>query len=94
MPLVIGRAVHLHPVVTIFAVLVGLSVAGILGGLLGVPVAAAIGVIFDEFFPAYPEAAPPPVAEPRAAGRRSTVRPWRRFRSRPEPSAIVVARSP
>jgi predicted PurR-regulated permease PerM len=50
-PVVIGRAVHLHPVVTIFAVLVGLSVAGILGGLLGVPVAAAVGVIFDEFFP-------------------------------------------
>ena len=34
-PVVIGRAVHLHPVVTIFAVLVGLSTYGILGGLLG-----------------------------------------------------------
>jgi predicted PurR-regulated permease PerM len=52
MPLVIGRVVHLHPVVTIFAVLVGLSTYGILGGLLGVPVAAAVGVVFDEFFPA------------------------------------------
>ena len=39
-PVVIGRAVHLHPVVTIFAVLVGLSTFGVLGGLLGVPVAA------------------------------------------------------
>ena len=37
MPVVIGRAVHLHPIVTIFAVLVGLSVYGVLGGLLGVP---------------------------------------------------------
>ena len=70
MPLVIGRAVHLHPVVTIFSVLVGLSVAGILGGLLGVPVAAAMGVIFDEFFPADdepptqpPDPGPDPVAE-------------------------------
>jgi predicted PurR-regulated permease PerM len=51
MPVVIGRAVHLHPVVTIFAVLVGLSVYGVLGGLLGVPIAAAINVIVGELFP-------------------------------------------
>lgn len=46
MPVVIGRAVHLHPIVTIFAVLVGLSAFGILGGLLAVPAAAALNVIF------------------------------------------------
>ncbi|MEA2549137.1 MAG: hypothetical protein QOE42_1735 [Chloroflexota bacterium] len=51
MPLVIGRAVHLHPIVTIFAVLVGLSLYGILGGLLGVPIAAAINVVFRELYP-------------------------------------------
>jgi predicted PurR-regulated permease PerM len=51
MPVVIGRAVHLHPVVTIFAVLVGLSAFGILGGLLGVPVAAALNVAFRELYP-------------------------------------------
>lgn len=51
MPLVIGRAVHLHPVVTIFAVLVGLSVWGVLGGLLGVPVAAAVNVTLHELYP-------------------------------------------
>lgn len=51
MPQVIGRVVHLHPVVTIFAVLVGLSVYGVLGGLLGVPVAAAANVLFNELFP-------------------------------------------
>ena len=34
-PVVIGRAVHLHPIVTIFAVLIGLEVYGVLGGLLG-----------------------------------------------------------
>ena len=50
MPQVIGRAVHLHPVVTIFAVLVGVSAFGILGGLLGVPVAAAINVVYREFY--------------------------------------------
>ncbi|MGD0248299.1 MAG: AI-2E family transporter [Candidatus Limnocylindrales bacterium] len=51
MPLVIGRAVQLHPVITIFAVLVGLSTWGILGGLLGVPVAAAINVTLHELYP-------------------------------------------
>jgi predicted PurR-regulated permease PerM len=51
MPLVIGRAVHLHPVVTIFAVLVGLGTWGVLGGLLGVPVAAAINVTLHELYP-------------------------------------------
>jgi predicted PurR-regulated permease PerM len=50
-PIVIGRAVHLHPVVTIFAVLVGLSIYGVLGGLLGVPIAAAINVVFHELYP-------------------------------------------
>ncbi len=58
MPVVIGRAVHLHPVVTIFAVLVGLSIYGVLGGLLGVPLAAAINVIFRELYPA-PDAGSP-----------------------------------
>lgn len=51
MPLVIGRAVHLHPVATIFAVLVGLSAWGVLGGLLAVPVAAALNVTLHELFP-------------------------------------------
>ena len=51
MPVVIGRAVHLHPVITIFAVLVGLSTWGILGGLLGVPVAAALNVTLHELYP-------------------------------------------
>ena len=50
MPIVIGRAVHLHPVVTIFAVLVGLSTFGILGGLLAVPTAAAVNVALHEFY--------------------------------------------
>lgn len=59
MPVVIGRVVHLHPVVTIFAVLVGLSVGGVLGGLLGVPAAAAINVVFHELYPQPPAGAPP-----------------------------------
>jgi predicted PurR-regulated permease PerM len=60
MPVVIGRAVHLHPVVTIFAVLVGLSLYGILGGLLGVPLAAAANVVFREVYPERLVASPAP----------------------------------
>ncbi len=66
MPLVIGRAVHLHPVVTIFAVLVGLSAWGILGGLLGVPVAAALNVTLHEL---YPEQAGPDTDAPEGRSR-------------------------
>jgi len=64
MPVVIGRAVHLHPVITIFAVLVGLSVYGVLGGLLGVPIAAAVNVVFRELYPIVDEAAVEPTVEP------------------------------
>ena len=66
MPVVIGRAVHLHPVVTIFAVLVGLSVYGILGGLLGVPLAAAVNVVFRELYPARLPSEVPVATEERA----------------------------
>lgn len=69
MPLVIGRAVHLHPVITIFAVLVGLSTWGILGGLLGVPVAAAINVTLHELYPeetgGHPDSTAPVAKTPR-----------------------------
>src|SRR5262249_38318445 len=65
-PQVIGRVVHLHPVVTIFAVLVGLEVYGILGGLLGVPIAAAVNVVYREIYgpPAQAPIQPPPVQMP------------------------------
>jgi predicted PurR-regulated permease PerM len=75
MPLVIGRAVHLHPVVTIFAVLVGLSVWGILGGLLAVPVAAALNVTLTELYPtaATADAGPRTGASATAVPRSGTV---------------------
>lgn len=51
-PLVLGRAVTLHPVIVIFAFLVGATLYGILGVLLAVPVAAsakiAIAAWYDE----------------------------------------------
>ena len=52
MPIVVGRAVDLHPLATIFSVLVGGSIAGILGAVLAVPVAAAVKVTLDSVFEA------------------------------------------
>jgi predicted PurR-regulated permease PerM len=46
-PNVLGRAVNLHPLAAIFAVLAGGVLAGPLGLVLGVPVAAAIKIILD-----------------------------------------------
>jgi predicted PurR-regulated permease PerM len=51
MPQVVGRAVQVHPLVTIFAVLLGEQVAGVLGMLLGVPLAAAAKVVLDYAYP-------------------------------------------
>ena len=50
-PLIIGRAVELHALAVIFAVLVGETMAGALGMLIAIPVAASIKVILDTFYP-------------------------------------------
>jgi predicted PurR-regulated permease PerM len=51
MPNVLGRAVHLHPLVALFAVVVGSTAFGVAGTFLALPVAAAINVALHEFFP-------------------------------------------
>ncbi len=53
-PKVIGHAVHLHPLVVIFAVLCGEVLAGALGMLIAIPVAASIKVIVDFTHPEEP----------------------------------------
>jgi predicted PurR-regulated permease PerM len=52
MPAVLGRAVHLHPLVALFAVVVGSTAFGVVGTFLGLPVAAAISVAMHELYPA------------------------------------------
>jgi predicted PurR-regulated permease PerM len=52
MPNVLGRAVNLHPLAALFAVVVGSTAFGIIGTFLAVPVAAGINVALHEFFPA------------------------------------------
>jgi predicted PurR-regulated permease PerM len=68
MPFVVGRAVELHPVVTIFAVLAGGAMAGAIGMLLAVPAAAAIKVVLDFLSPTDPQDA---LAEARPGIRRA-----------------------
>ncbi len=60
MPLVVGRAVHLHPLVTIFAVVVGEATAGVLGMLVAVPITAAVKVVLDHAYPDPAERVPVP----------------------------------
>jgi predicted PurR-regulated permease PerM len=50
-PIFYRRAVRVQPAVAILVVLAGAQLAGILGALLAIPVAAALGAIFDELWP-------------------------------------------
>jgi predicted PurR-regulated permease PerM len=56
-PHVIGHAVKLHPLAVIFAVLCGETMAGPLGMLIAIPVAASIKVVIDFYYPALNEEA-------------------------------------
>jgi predicted PurR-regulated permease PerM len=52
-PNLIGRFVDLHPVVVIFVILAGASVAGVLGLLLAVPITAGFNVIATHYLQKY-----------------------------------------
>lgn len=47
-PRIMGRAVRLHPLAVILALLAGASLFGVVGALVAVPVASAISVLLDE----------------------------------------------
>lgn len=49
-PLVIGRFVHLHPLLVIFVLVIGTSIGGVLGLLLAVPVAAVLKIVIAFFY--------------------------------------------
>ena len=50
-PIFYKSAVRIHPAVAVVVVLAGAQLAGILGALLAIPVAASLGAIFDELWP-------------------------------------------
>lgn len=49
MPRAMRFAVDVHPVVTVVAVLTGGSLLGIIGGLVAIPAAVALGIVLDEY---------------------------------------------
>jgi predicted PurR-regulated permease PerM len=49
-PLVIGRIVHLHPLLVIFVLVIGTSLGGPLGLILAVPIAAVIKILASFFY--------------------------------------------
>jgi predicted PurR-regulated permease PerM len=69
-PRIMSRAVGISPLLALVALLAGVKLAGILGGLLAIPVAAALQVVVSEVVRAIqPSAAPPSDATPvRAEG--------------------------
>lgn len=58
MPFLIGRLVHLHPLVVIFMVLSGAAIAGILGLLLAVPFAATAKIVITYLYGKFNEEPP------------------------------------
>jgi predicted PurR-regulated permease PerM len=71
-PQIQKRTVHVHPFITIVAVLFGASLLGVLGALIAIPVAASIQILLREYvdlrtmsIKAHPPAPPP---EPPAPG--------------------------
>lgn len=79
-PRVIGHAVQIHPVVTIFAVIAGETLGGALGMLLAVPVAAAFKVIIDHIYPqvAVAEAVNEPTFVERSRALAARLMAWKR----------------
>jgi predicted PurR-regulated permease PerM len=49
-PLVYGRALHVNPLVTIVAVLMGADLLGVLGALIAIPTAAAVQIVISDWW--------------------------------------------
>lgn len=61
-PLILGKTTNIHPVTVIISILIGVSLLGLVGALLAIPVVALSKVLFEEYLlrrPAYLEPEPP-----------------------------------
>ena len=67
-PIFYKRAVRIQPAIAIIVVLAGAQLAGILGALLAIPTAAALGAIFQELWPPADAAQEEEAAAPSAGG--------------------------
>ena len=50
-PNVVGKFIHVHPVVVLFALFIGARIGGVLGIFLALPVSAVSKVLFNYFYP-------------------------------------------
>jgi len=50
-PNVVGRFIHVHPIIVIFSIMIGAKVAGVLGVFLALPAAAVLKILFYYFYP-------------------------------------------
>lgn len=66
-PRVIGKQVGLHPVIGIFALMVGGQLFGLMGMVIAVPVAASVRVVLIQLFPRLSEPIPVVEANPEVA---------------------------
>src|SRR5215218_617252 len=73
-PFVYGKAVQIHPLVVIVAILIGAALLGVLGALIAIPAAAAVQAVVRDYWRfKHPEQAPPdagdsPAEAPAEAG--------------------------
>jgi predicted PurR-regulated permease PerM len=59
-PFVYGKAVQLHPLIVIVAILIGAALLGVLGALMAIPAAAALQAVVRDYWRfKHPEQAPP-----------------------------------
>jgi predicted PurR-regulated permease PerM len=66
-PYVYGRAVELHPLMVIAAILIGAALLGVLGALIAIPAAAAVQAVVRDYWRfRQGEEPPPPPSEPTA----------------------------
>lgn len=50
-PIVVGKFIHVHPVVVLLALFIGARIGGVLGIFLALPVSAVLKVLFNYFYP-------------------------------------------
>lgn len=73
-PKIIGVAARIHPVLVVFALIIGEHFHGLWGALLAVPLLSLAQSIFNHFrFESLPDAEPDSIAPPRVEGRASKV---------------------
>jgi predicted PurR-regulated permease PerM len=69
-PLVYGKAVELHPLIVIIAILIGAALLGVLGALIAIPAAAAVQAVVRDYwrFRQGEDPSPPSTEAPAEAG--------------------------